>query len=583
MLVLNAQVGGCPDAEEVRAALDHMAASEAFRSSPQLISFLRYVVEATLRGEHDRIKGYTIAVEALGRTEDFNPQNDPIVRVEATRLRRAINRYYKNGGRNDPVQIDLPLGSYVPMFRRNANQPSPIVLPRLEQPRDRRPLDRLAASWRSLAAGGTLVALGAGAYGGLDYWFDFNSPNPIALIAAPQLQGTIASRTPAAPIIFIGAFQWGKNSTGGPQTARLREKLRDALARFDEVQVVSGAPAGHVRGVSDAESVSRYELTATVEPEDTGVVRIRLTAAEDGQVAYAHTFSRMSHVDEDAIVRNVSAALAQPYGIVQAHERAKGSHAGRETQYRCLIEAYDYWRSYDPQQHRRARDCLERTLEANPAFALGYAALAQIILEEHRNGATSRAGDAPALQRALAAARRAIELKPGSARAHQALAEVQFARGDYPLAIEAGERAVALNPYDPNILASYGGILVSLGDRERGARLIKDSASALVVRPVWHDFLLFLTAYLADDLEGATRYASLIVPDAYPLGLVARALVAAQRGDPDAARRALDRLVAMRPAWRKDCRAELAKLFPATAIVDRIERDVAQIGAIPGG
>ena len=74
-------------------ALERMAASEAFRGSPQLIAFLRYVVEATLRGQADRIKGYTIATEALGRTVDFDPQADPIVRVEATRLRRALNRY----------------------------------------------------------------------------------------------------------------------------------------------------------------------------------------------------------------------------------------------------------------------------------------------------------------------------------------------------------------------------------------------------------------------------------------------------------------------------------------------------------
>jgi hypothetical protein len=103
------------------------------------------------------------------------------------------------------------------------------------------------------------------------------------------------------------------------------------------------------------------------------------------------------------------------------------------------------------------------------------------------------------------------------------------------------------------------------------------------VRPVWHDFLLFLTAYLADDPAGAMRYAALIAPEGYPLGLVARALVAAQRGEPETARRALDRLAATRPAWRKDGRGELAKFFPATAIVDRIERDIAQIGAIPGG
>ena len=117
-----------PTVEEVRAALDRIAASEAFRACPQLVAFLRYVVEATLRGAQERIKGYTIAVEALGRGDDFNPQDDPIVRVEAMRLRRALQRYYANGGSNDAVQIVLPLGSYVPVFRRGASASSSVQL-----------------------------------------------------------------------------------------------------------------------------------------------------------------------------------------------------------------------------------------------------------------------------------------------------------------------------------------------------------------------------------------------------------------------------------------------------------------------
>src|SRR5262245_20399250 len=108
--------GERPAAEEVRAALERIAASDAFRACPQLIAFLRYVVEATLRGGQDRIKGYTIAVEALGRGDDFDPQNDPIVRVEAMRLRRALQRYYADDGSDDAVRIVLPLGSYVPEF-----------------------------------------------------------------------------------------------------------------------------------------------------------------------------------------------------------------------------------------------------------------------------------------------------------------------------------------------------------------------------------------------------------------------------------------------------------------------------------
>src|SRR3954468_21079380 len=126
MPVLNAQANHSVGDGEVRVALERIAASEAFRGSPQLIAFLRYVVEATLRGQADRIKGYTIATEALGRTVDFDPQADPIVRVEATRLRRALNRYRAGATGADEVFIDLPLGSYVPVFRRSAANVLPL-------------------------------------------------------------------------------------------------------------------------------------------------------------------------------------------------------------------------------------------------------------------------------------------------------------------------------------------------------------------------------------------------------------------------------------------------------------------------
>ena len=69
-----------------------MTASDVFTSSPQLASFLVFIVDALLRGQAERLKGYTIGVEVLRRDVNFDPQIDPIVRVEATRLRRAIGR-----------------------------------------------------------------------------------------------------------------------------------------------------------------------------------------------------------------------------------------------------------------------------------------------------------------------------------------------------------------------------------------------------------------------------------------------------------------------------------------------------------
>lgn len=111
-----------PDTIEIRAALARLIASPGFSKSPQLAHFLRFIVDETLDGRGDRIKAYTIATDALGRDADFDPQSDPIVRVEAGRLRHTLAHYYANGGSNDPVVIELPRGRYVPVFRPNSTR-----------------------------------------------------------------------------------------------------------------------------------------------------------------------------------------------------------------------------------------------------------------------------------------------------------------------------------------------------------------------------------------------------------------------------------------------------------------------------
>src|SRR3954452_20147580 len=111
-------IGDVVAPDEIRAALQRMIGSDVFSRSPQLGAFLRFVIEAVLQGKADRIKAYTIGVEVLRRDGKFDPQTDPIVRVEATRLRRGIERYYAGPGADDAIIIDLPRGSYVPTFRR---------------------------------------------------------------------------------------------------------------------------------------------------------------------------------------------------------------------------------------------------------------------------------------------------------------------------------------------------------------------------------------------------------------------------------------------------------------------------------
>jgi hypothetical protein len=79
-----------PSAAEVRAGLERVLASRCFEQAARSSAFLRFVVEQTLAGQGDRLKGYTIAVEVFARPPDFDAQTDPLVRVEAGRLRRRL-------------------------------------------------------------------------------------------------------------------------------------------------------------------------------------------------------------------------------------------------------------------------------------------------------------------------------------------------------------------------------------------------------------------------------------------------------------------------------------------------------------
>ena len=104
--------------EAIREQLKRILEHPEFQATDKMRDFLRYVVEETLAGSSRRIKGFSIAIEVFGRDSDFDAAHDPVVRIQAGRLRRAIERYYLVGGRQDPIRIDIPKGSYIPVFDR---------------------------------------------------------------------------------------------------------------------------------------------------------------------------------------------------------------------------------------------------------------------------------------------------------------------------------------------------------------------------------------------------------------------------------------------------------------------------------
>jgi serine/threonine-protein kinase len=119
------------DPQAIEKQLDRVMSSDEFRKCPQLVRFLRFAVREAFSGRGGGSKERLIGMEVFGRPADYDAGSDPVVRVEARRLRRKLAEYYAKQGREDPIEIRLPKGGYLPTFEsRTSNvKHSVAVLP----------------------------------------------------------------------------------------------------------------------------------------------------------------------------------------------------------------------------------------------------------------------------------------------------------------------------------------------------------------------------------------------------------------------------------------------------------------------
>lgn len=101
----------------IRQQLDGILGSRTFQAAERLKRFLNFTVVETLAGRSDQLKEYVVAVNVFGKEESFDARTDPLVRVQARRLRARLARYYRDEGQEDQIVIDLPKGGYAPVFR----------------------------------------------------------------------------------------------------------------------------------------------------------------------------------------------------------------------------------------------------------------------------------------------------------------------------------------------------------------------------------------------------------------------------------------------------------------------------------
>jgi tetratricopeptide (TPR) repeat protein len=545
-------------AAEASAALERVCTSQAFRSAPQLTAFLRFIVQRTLEGRQHEIKGYTIAVEALGRRPDFDPIADPIVRVEAGRLRRAMESYYQGEGASDAVRFVVERGSYVPRIERReadaadhgpapaempAPQASSVPAPPLPRPLDGRAGLKGRRRYVYGAVAASLLMLAIGVLAVVTSW-------RAAPSAAFADDGAITSAGRWLPVVRIET-QPVRGDAGKLAVQRYGDSLADALSRFDEFVILEPDAAGLARA---AASHLAYKLEFSGDMSDAGKLNgiIRLIHSPSGRIVWSSAIEQADSGpgekgDPRESARRIAVRLAQPYGVIHAHLRTLNLAASPMS---CLVRVYDYWTDPFEKAHAEARDCLERLVRSEPLFHPAHALLAMVHLDEFRIGYNPREGSA--LDRARVAAQRAISLAPESARSLQALMAVQTVSGDLETAVKTGFEAVRRNPFDTDILADVGARLTQAGRAREGRPLLLRAAELNVARPAWHDFYLFLSAREVGDAQGArAALASLISVDA-PLALLARAVAASDAGNRGDSMAAIRRLAQISPIFQRD-------------------------------
>jgi hypothetical protein len=146
---MHEQNGANPEA--VRAHVARITSSELFAGAERLCRFLSFTVESKLSGRDADVKEYTLGREVFDRGEDYDPRLDPIVRVEARRLRSRLLEYYSGPGREESLRIEYPKGSYVPRIHGRNGVTAPT------QPQARRSFPWIVGA----ATAGVLIVIAA--------------------------------------------------------------------------------------------------------------------------------------------------------------------------------------------------------------------------------------------------------------------------------------------------------------------------------------------------------------------------------------------------------------------------------------
>ncbi|HEY0032376.1 MAG TPA: hypothetical protein VGB81_03845, partial [Devosia sp.] len=435
-----------PSHEAVLSALERLLAWPELARSPQLASFLQYIVRRTLEGQEQSIKAYSIAVDVFGRPANFDPQSDPIVRVQARRLRALLNDYYAESGQNEPFQIRLPTGRYIPEFV------SPVSDTGIAASREPVPLPSPAKKIVPFRVGlFALLLLGLA----------------LAGFAANRWSSSVTQQPGVLGPPIVAIMEWTNLTNGGTDAPMVSGLAIELVTDLEQFETISVRYAGSLQEQAGLSLGVDFVLTG-VAREDGDMVQYSalLTDTTSQAVVWNKTISLTRERTHEAAIldelsRSFSLVLGSPRGPLHSKARAWAiadeNHEDPANLYLCRALFDLYRETGDGTKTDRTRQCIQSLAEPDRTSPTSLA-IAAILAAEHPiiggDGARSEV-----LDQSLNELNRAIEASPVSSFIWEQHARLQHARGQTAMALADYGSALQLNPANSDALAAYGTLL----------------------------------------------------------------------------------------------------------------------------
>lgn len=479
-----------------RAALERVLESAAFSRSARSCACLRVIVEQSLSPRDYPLKEREIARAVLGADRSFDPVTNPSVRVQVSRMRARLARYYEGPGATDPIRIVVPVGRYTAEFLETTPAGPPIGSPTTTAVR---------IAVLKLADEEVAVATGSG--------------------LAERIV-TDLSRFPGCEV--IGPVGRGDDD---PDPRVLAERLEAHLVLDGSVRQDS----------------ARMRVTARLIDGTTGVVIWSRTYDEVGTGA--------DFFDTTAGVSGrVAAAIADYQGAAMRSPLVKADRPGDPVVFEALRRYYSWSDGLDFERYGEVVDALEQAHRLEPRNTLVMALLAASLHlgpEGHNDDPSGRG---------FPLAQRAHELDPTMALPLLVFAVHEVHVEDLDAAAMWARRAAQLSPNHPTVLYTAGGILISADQWREGLELVEQAMDLTPNHPDYWFGLHAVDAVRTHDWDRALTLGRRVGHSAPPWGSLVRAAALAGLGRTKEMQQEFSVLRAHLPGFDADGRAAVAGL-----------------------